>query len=222
MARTGFAGGTGGLMCTSHCPVPVGLRPAVRSVLLGGMLLTAGVAESAGFREASDPPRNIIHADLLAGAFGKRMWGLYYERTREAEGNQSFAWGVGWAERLEATAQGGAAVSEVEADLGAIGLQFRYYRHAPRGFFTVVGLTLLFGEAKGEDDEERQRKYTVAAYDVSLLGLGYQLLVADRLSIEGTTSLHTALGGLFEKGGDDRGTVGGFGIGVAGGVGFAF
>ncbi|MFH1277999.1 MAG: hypothetical protein ABIK65_06450 [Candidatus Eisenbacteria bacterium] len=210
-------------MRSSRCSVLAGRVPALRIVLLGGLLGAAGAAEPAGFRVDSGPPRNVVHADILAGALGKRMWGLSYERTREAKGHQSLVWGVGWMEDLEAGAEGGADVPEVKADLGAAGFQFRYYRHAaPRGFFTVMGLSLLVGEAAGEDMEEMRRKYTVVAYDVSLLGFGYQLLLGNRLSIEGGASLHTALGGLFEKGGDDRGTVGGFGVGVAGSVGLAF
>lgn len=74
----------------------------------------------------------------------------------------------------------------------------------------------------GEDDQGAERKYTVAAFDVTMIGFGYQLLILNRFSVEGIASLQTALGGLFEKKGDDRGTIGGLGFGVAGGVGFAF
>ena len=112
--------------------------------------------------------------------------------------------------------------SEVESDLLGIGAQWRYYGHAPWGVFFAASLSLAGGEAEGKDIDGRRRTYTLAGAQVSILGIGYQLLAFDRLSLEGSASCRSSLGWLREQGGGDDGVIGGHTIVVAGGVGIAF
>jgi len=191
-------------------------------ILLGIMLSNPCRAE--GMATGSDVhlPRNVIHADVLAEIAGEPMFGAYYERSLHKGGHAALVVGASFAKDLSMGTSGGADVSEVESDLVGIGAQWRYYRRAPEGFYTLVSLSLVGGEAVGEDDGARRRDYTLAGYDVSILGFGYQLLIFDRLSLEAAASLRTSLAWLWERGGGDHGMASGFGIGASGGVGLAF
>lgn len=168
-------------------------------------------------------PRNVLHADLLAWIAGEQMFSAYYERVRAPGGKAAIALGVSFAKDVTADTGGGADVREVESDLFGIGAQWRHYSAgAPRGLFVPMSLSLVGGEGTGRDSANRRRGYRFAGYDVGLLGIGYQQRVLDRFTVEAMAALHTALGWLWEKEGGDHGTTGGFGIGVSGGLGFAF
>jgi hypothetical protein len=201
------------------------IAPALGWVLLTLLpaLLSMDRAQAAEAGSEIHAPRNVLHADLLARVAGEPVLGIYYERARLPGGKPALVLGASFAKDLTMGTRGGADVSEVESDLFGVGAQWRrYHGRAPRGPYFLMALSIVGGEATGKDSDERRRAYTLAGYDVTILGFGFQQLMLDRFSLEAAASLHTSLGWLWERDGGDHGTAGGFGVGVSGGLGLAF
>jgi hypothetical protein len=169
----------------------------------------------------TDGCRNVLHADVLAFAYDQEIYGIYYERVHQRD-DRSLVFGV-LAARDARMDSDNVDARELRADLVATGIGWRSYRDSPEGFYVAVGGSLVAGKVTGEDDRERTREYWYIGYDVSILGLGYQLFLGDRVALDVSTSFRQALGYLTEAGaGNDDGFTGGYGIIVAGGVGWAF
>ncbi len=202
-----------------------GFCRAIGLVLLGFALPSLAGAQATTWSAVGHSPRNVVHADALAWIAGQRLIGSSFERMVTQHGRGSIDIGVASGSGISTDTSDGADVLRISSDLVGIGVAFRHYAGAPkgpRGGYGVVSVAFVGGNSSGYDDRGRQRKYRYLGYEISLPGLGYQVLIANRLCIDASATLRQSLGFLREKNGGDHGVSARTSVVIAGGLGLAF
>ncbi len=197
---------------------PVHLREAGRSPD-APLSRESGPGDAGSRGDEYHGPRNVLHADLLAWAVGKRLYGTYYERT-STRATKSLILGVGIARDQEFDTVGQVEADKLDVDMVGVGVQWRYYGSSAFGLYGLGGLSFSGGRAEGRDDPDLE--YDCYGMEITLLGLGYQYLIGGHLALDASLSFRQQVVYLKPVGGSDDGFLGGFGFPLAGSIGFAF